>query len=231
MEALDGNAIGGLLLEVFGAEMTNATGVCAHCGAAGGRRPLVVYLQAPGTVVRCRSCDGVLVVIVDAGTKCVDLRGLASLEGELRLRGERLPPRRRAPRRRSQSGRGSGRARRCRRPLRSRVTTRPAANRRRESAWPSRAGRRRRESPTTRCRRRCRRGRDRVDKAGAALHAPIGVIATAATSIAAPRPSIPLRRLSCDAMAKDDVEHEQRGVGEGERTPSGSPSMRTSVSR
>ena len=35
MEALDGNAIAGLLFDVFGAEMTTATGVCASCGASG----------------------------------------------------------------------------------------------------------------------------------------------------------------------------------------------------
>jgi hypothetical protein len=81
MEALDGNAIGGLLLEVFGVEMTNATGVCAHCGASGELATLVVYVQAPGTVVRCRGCGDVLVVIVDRrGVKCVDLRGVAALE-------------------------------------------------------------------------------------------------------------------------------------------------------
>lgn len=81
MEALDGNAIGGLLLDVFGEEMTTATGVCAHCGAAGELATLVVYLQAPGTVARCRSCREVVVVIVDrGGIKCVDLRGLAALE-------------------------------------------------------------------------------------------------------------------------------------------------------
>ncbi len=81
MEALDGNAIGGLLLEVFGVEMTAATGVCAHCGAAGELATLVVYLQAPGTVARCRSCESVLVVIVNRrGVKCVDLRGVAVLE-------------------------------------------------------------------------------------------------------------------------------------------------------
>jgi hypothetical protein len=81
MEALDGNAIGGLLLEVFGVEMTTAKGVCAHCGAAGELATLVVYLQAPGTVARCRNCENVLVVIVDRrGVKCVDLRGVATLE-------------------------------------------------------------------------------------------------------------------------------------------------------
>ncbi len=80
MEALDGNAIGGLLLDVFGAEMTAATGVCAGCGATGPVAELVVYLQAPGTVVRCRDCTSVLMVVVDVrGTMCVDLRGLADL--------------------------------------------------------------------------------------------------------------------------------------------------------
>jgi hypothetical protein len=83
MEALDGNAIGGLLLEVFGAEMTTATGTCDHCGATAQMAELVVYLQAPGTVVRCRSCESVVMVIVEVrGTKCVDLRGLAALERE-----------------------------------------------------------------------------------------------------------------------------------------------------
>jgi uncharacterized protein DUF6510 len=81
MDALDGNAIGGLLLEVFGAEMTTATGECDHCGAAGQVAELVVYLQAPGTVVRCRSCGEVVMVVVEArGIKCVDLRGLAALD-------------------------------------------------------------------------------------------------------------------------------------------------------
>ena len=85
MEALDGNAIAGLLLDVFGAEMTTATGVCAHCGARGPVAELVVYHRAPGTVVRCRSCAGVLMVLVEVrGINCVDLRGLAMLERSLR---------------------------------------------------------------------------------------------------------------------------------------------------
>ena len=81
MEALDGNAIGGLLFDVFGAEMTTATGVCASCGASGRVAELEVYLRAPGIVVRCRSCSGVLMVLVTVrGITCVDLRGLARLE-------------------------------------------------------------------------------------------------------------------------------------------------------
>jgi Family of unknown function (DUF6510) len=81
MEALDGNAIAGLLVDVFGHEMTIATAVCAHCGAAGPVAELVVYVQAPGTVVRCRSCSSVVMVFVEVrGVTCVDLRGLARLE-------------------------------------------------------------------------------------------------------------------------------------------------------
>jgi hypothetical protein len=79
---LDGNAIAGLLFDVFGTEMTTATGVCGHCGATGQLAETAVYLQAPGTVVRCRSCGDVLMVLVTRhGIACVDLRGLVTLEG------------------------------------------------------------------------------------------------------------------------------------------------------
>ena len=81
MEALDGNAIAGLLLDVFGTEMTTATGVCASCGASGQVAELDVYLRAPGTVARCRSCASVLMVLVTVrDVTCIDLRGLADLE-------------------------------------------------------------------------------------------------------------------------------------------------------
>ena len=80
MDALDGNAIAGLLQDVFGQDMTIASGVCAQCGD---ERPLAecqVYLRAPGVVVRCRTCHGVLAVFVEVReVKCVDLSGLALL--------------------------------------------------------------------------------------------------------------------------------------------------------
>jgi Family of unknown function (DUF6510) len=77
MEALDGNAIAGQLFDLFGAEMTTASGECAHCGTVAQVAEAVVYLRAPGTVVRCRSCTEVLMVLVDRrGIACVDLRGL-----------------------------------------------------------------------------------------------------------------------------------------------------------
>ena len=37
MTAVDGNAIGGLLHEVFGTEMTGASSVCGHCGDGTGQ--------------------------------------------------------------------------------------------------------------------------------------------------------------------------------------------------
>ena len=76
MEALDGNSIAGQLYDLFGVEMTTATGECAHCGAVAQVAEVVVYLRAPGTVVRCRSCSEVLMVLVEKrGIACVDLRG------------------------------------------------------------------------------------------------------------------------------------------------------------
>jgi Family of unknown function (DUF6510) len=80
---LDGNAIGGLLLELFGVEMTVAEGVCGSCGAREQVARLDVYVHAPGVVVRCPHCDAVLIRIVRgrdrtwldlSGTSCLELR-------------------------------------------------------------------------------------------------------------------------------------------------------------
>jgi len=81
MEALDGNAIAGDLFELFGTEMTTATGVCASCGETGHVAELRVYSRAPGTVVRCPTCGSVLIVLVEVrGMACIDLGGLNRLE-------------------------------------------------------------------------------------------------------------------------------------------------------
>jgi hypothetical protein len=83
MDALDGNAIAGTLLTVFGTEMTTATGTCASCGTRSVVGEVGVFLRAPGVVVRCRHCANVLMVFVEArGITCVDLRGLAALDPE-----------------------------------------------------------------------------------------------------------------------------------------------------
>ena len=92
MDALDGNAIAGRLVEVFGRELTTAIGTCASCGSAAPVAELVVYLRAPGTVVRCRSCRSVLMVFTAIREiNCVDLGGLADLTLRRRAAAGELP--------------------------------------------------------------------------------------------------------------------------------------------
>jgi Family of unknown function (DUF6510) len=77
---LDGNAVAGLLQEVFGAEMTTAIGTCDACGASAAVGAVHVYRGA-GVVLRCPSCGSVLSKIVGRQTQtCVDLRGLRTLD-------------------------------------------------------------------------------------------------------------------------------------------------------
>ena len=81
MEALDGNAIGGMLHEVFGGEMTMAHAVCGRCGARGPLAKCEVYLGGPGIVVRCRVCHSIVMVFVEVREMvCVDFSGLSELE-------------------------------------------------------------------------------------------------------------------------------------------------------
>jgi Family of unknown function (DUF6510) len=78
---LDGNALGGLLQDVFGTDMTAAQATCATCGATGPVAETMAYLRGPGTVVRCRNCTSLLMVITHIqGLNCVDLEGLAALD-------------------------------------------------------------------------------------------------------------------------------------------------------
>lgn len=76
---LDGNAIAGLLHEVFGTEMTEATGTCVSCGKSGPVGAVHVFRSA-GVVLRCPHCGNVLAKIVERQTRaCVDLSGLSAL--------------------------------------------------------------------------------------------------------------------------------------------------------
>jgi Family of unknown function (DUF6510) len=76
---LDGNAVAGLLHEVFGTEMTEATGTCASCGASAQIGAVHVFRSA-GVVLRCPRCNNVLAKVVRRRTQaCVDLRGLSTL--------------------------------------------------------------------------------------------------------------------------------------------------------
>jgi hypothetical protein len=80
---LDGNAAGGLLQEIFVHELTGARGECAGCGAIGelGTQHLYMTPRSPGAVLRCASCESVLMVIVHAGGRFrLALQGLVWLE-------------------------------------------------------------------------------------------------------------------------------------------------------
>ena len=80
MDALDGNAIGGMLHHVFGCEMTMAQAVC-RCGARGPLAEYEVYLGGPGVIARCRVCHNIVMVFVEVReVMCVDLAGLSDLE-------------------------------------------------------------------------------------------------------------------------------------------------------
>jgi DNA-directed RNA polymerase subunit RPC12/RpoP len=83
MDYVDGNALGGIFLELFGIELTVANGVCGACGRAGEMATLHVYLRAPGAVVRCPQCSSVLMKIVRSDDRTwLDLSGLRTLEIE-----------------------------------------------------------------------------------------------------------------------------------------------------
>jgi hypothetical protein len=64
---LDGNAVAGLLREIFAVEMTTALGTCASCGAT---EPLgaVHVFRGAGVVLRCPHCAAALATIVESET-------------------------------------------------------------------------------------------------------------------------------------------------------------------
>jgi len=83
---LDGNAVGGVLSEVFALEMTNAEGACASCGAVARVGAAMFYPHGMGTIVRCARCDNALMRVVyqggSPGRYVLDLKGLQYLRIE-----------------------------------------------------------------------------------------------------------------------------------------------------
>lgn len=79
--ALDGNAVGGLLAEIFVAEITVVGTRCQACGATEPIGALRAYVDAPGTVLRCLHCEQVVLRVVRDGRRCwLDARGLSWLQ-------------------------------------------------------------------------------------------------------------------------------------------------------
>ena len=81
---VDGNALGGMLMEMFGREMTDALGSCANCGMVHAIGEMRVY-RGPGDVIRCPSCANVVAVAVTIRDRSrmhmTALRWLESSEG------------------------------------------------------------------------------------------------------------------------------------------------------
>jgi Zn finger protein HypA/HybF involved in hydrogenase expression len=65
---LDGNAVAGVLQEVFAVEMTTAIATCKTCGATDAVGALHVFRGA-GIVMRCPHCNNALVTIVEDGAR------------------------------------------------------------------------------------------------------------------------------------------------------------------
>jgi hypothetical protein len=82
---LDGNAAAGDLEQMFAFEVTTAVGTCANCGAVGAVGGMNVYAQAPGIVVRCPACQGVLIRLAHDGERryWLEMTGVRSLEVRL----------------------------------------------------------------------------------------------------------------------------------------------------
>ncbi len=77
---LDGNALGGVLREIFSFEMTAALAVCRFCGSASRVGQWQVFLDAPGAVARCPACGNVQLRVVRAQSRLwLELSGVRSL--------------------------------------------------------------------------------------------------------------------------------------------------------
>jgi Zn finger protein HypA/HybF involved in hydrogenase expression len=80
---LDGNAVAGLLQEVFAVEMTTAIATCNTCGATDRVGTLHVF-QGAGIVMRCPHCDNALVTIVEDGTRVwIGFAGVRTLQATI----------------------------------------------------------------------------------------------------------------------------------------------------
>jgi hypothetical protein len=77
---LDANATAGLLYEIFGVEMTAAPTECAHCGNEDEMGELLAFTHGPGVVLRCSTCENVVLRIVQTTEAILlDARGAAYL--------------------------------------------------------------------------------------------------------------------------------------------------------
>ena len=78
--SLDGNAVGGLLRELFALDVTAAEIVCDGCGAVAEIGAVRVYGGAMGAILRCAHCDtAVLRLTHTPAGLWLDMRGARRL--------------------------------------------------------------------------------------------------------------------------------------------------------
>ena len=77
---VDGNAIAGLLQDVFELDMTASPVECANCGQGNELGALLAFTQSPGAVLRCPACEEVVLRMVETPDAIyLDARGAAHI--------------------------------------------------------------------------------------------------------------------------------------------------------
>ena len=82
---LDANATAGLLYEIFGMDMTAAPAECFSCGNQAALGTLLAFTHGPGIVLRCSTCEHVVIRIVKTPDEIfLDARGAVYLRLKVR---------------------------------------------------------------------------------------------------------------------------------------------------
>ena len=78
---LDGNAAAGILNEIFALEVTANPVECAGCGREGEIGGLLAFTQAPGIILRCPTCENIILRVVQTPEAFyLDFRGAVYLQ-------------------------------------------------------------------------------------------------------------------------------------------------------
>lgn len=78
---LDGNAAASRFADVFAFEATTVRATCVGCGATALLAQCRVYMDGPGTVLRCPACEAVVIRLSQTpGRTWLDMRGASVLE-------------------------------------------------------------------------------------------------------------------------------------------------------
>jgi endogenous inhibitor of DNA gyrase (YacG/DUF329 family) len=78
---LDGNALAGLMHELFDVEMTIAPVECATCGRYSELGSLWLFAESPGYVLRCPACQNIVIRLsITPDQVFLDARGAAYIQ-------------------------------------------------------------------------------------------------------------------------------------------------------